>query len=63
MDFCDIDYYTDILEDDVTHKRQPFYLNVFMCNCLISKKKKPKKTQKQPYNLVTSVDVYISVLL
>lgn len=47
MDFCDIDYYTDILEDDVTHERQPFYLNVFVCICLISKK---KTTNKQKTN-------------
>lgn len=55
-DFCDIEYYTDILEDDVTHERQPFYLNVFVCICLISRK-------KPTYHWVTGVDIYITVLL
>lgn len=56
---CDIDYYRAILEDDVTHERQPFYLNVFVYICLISKKK-PQYTNHLPlsdwcrglYNLV-----------
>lgn len=53
MDFCDIDYYTDILEDDVTHERQPFYLNVFVCICLISKKKTTTNKQKTNKPLTT----------
>lgn len=53
---CDIDYYRAILEDDVTHERQPFYLNVFVY--MINFEKKNHNIQTT-YHWVTGVEVYI----
>lgn len=53
---CDIDYYRAILEDDVTHERQPFYLNVFVYMFNFEKKNHNIQTT---YHWVTGVEVYI----